>query len=977
VGRGKTIFLVLVAASVLWTRTPAQDYRGSLFVTVTDPGDRPVVSASVLLNGTGAPRSTTTDDRGTARFTRIDPGTYEVKIEAEGFTSRTVRDVQVLTGRNVELRETLEPPGIVESVTVRAGGATLDRRETGTRTVISPEEISKIPTARDPWAVLTTVPGFQTAKVNVGGNYSGEQSRLVSKGDNGRNVTWVFNGIEITAPGGGGTSPGYYDFNSFQEIGVTTAGGSPEQMTAGPQLSFVTKQGANRLSGSFGILLADNDLQATPAAYLQPNGAEVRSNEIGEVLETFFDLSGPIKKDVAWFWVGFAQNDITLLLPAAESGQVRDHTRLQTYTAQIHGVVGSRGNYRAFYTNNNKNKTNREASASRAPETTLLQDGPTPIVTLDFGWFFTPNLELQIQYGHSNGKYERIPRGLYTVGWEQPLRDPDYFWRRSHLWYVTARPVDEAAVRANWFAETGDVAHELKFGFKLRETETQSWSSWGLDDVVADQTDGTAWLFRQATPKRNLRNVSLWAGDTILWNNWTFHIGALWARQTGEQLGSVSPANSVCPECLPEIRFDGFDPGIVWDDVLPRVGIAYTFPTARRQLVRLSAGKYVRQLVTNDIGTGQPTTIAEIDYPWTDANLDAIVQRDEIDVSDPVTAINVDPADPGSLDPRHDVDPNVQAPETREIVAAYEIEVARDVTLGLAATFRNTRRDRWNPIQDLVNGGIIPTDAWQALAPVEGTVDCGDDTGPCYLQGQGDPYAITAYQLTRTDLTNAWRQRIFTNRPNYSEDFRSVELVATKRLSDRWMLRGFVAWQDWIKNVPPGSYQFPGNSVGDSVVDGSPMFNIWEGKSGDVTPGSARWSYNVNGLVQLPRNVTLSANLNGREGYAHPLWVYTIVPEDDGIWSYQALQVNGADDYRYDDLHVVDLGVSWLVGLPGNTTVDLRLDVFNALNADNIFSLETLQNVSGFGLMFGYGNAGRINEVLSPRIVRLGAKVAF
>ena len=157
----------------------------------------------------------------------------------------------------------------------------LDKRKTGTSTVVSPREIEQIPSARDPWAILSTIPGLQADRINVGGNQSGQQAAWAAKGDNGDNATWVMDGVEFTDLAAQGGSSTYFDFNSFQEVGFQTGGGGLEQTTPGQQLSFVTKQGANRHTGSIGLYLADEDFQGDTPTYNQPDGTPFASQRIG------------------------------------------------------------------------------------------------------------------------------------------------------------------------------------------------------------------------------------------------------------------------------------------------------------------------------------------------------------------------------------------------------------------------------------------------------------------------------------------------------------------------------------------------------------------------------------------------------------------------------------------------------------------------------------------------------------------------
>jgi hypothetical protein len=47
---------------------------------------------------------------------------------------------------------------------------------------VSATELSRIPAARDPWAVLQKTPGILTDRINVGGNESGQQSQYIGPG---------------------------------------------------------------------------------------------------------------------------------------------------------------------------------------------------------------------------------------------------------------------------------------------------------------------------------------------------------------------------------------------------------------------------------------------------------------------------------------------------------------------------------------------------------------------------------------------------------------------------------------------------------------------------------------------------------------------------------------------------------------------------------------------------------------------------
>ena len=317
---------------------------------------------------------------------------------------------------------------------------------------------------------------------------------------------------------------------------------------------------------------------------------------------------------------------------------------------------------------------------------------------------------------------------------------------------------------------------------------------------------------------------------------------------------------------------------------------------------------------------------------------------------------------------------------------------------------------------------VIPATDFVQEAAITGSTAC--ITGGVYTTAtasceiaEGVPFTVIPWSLGAAGAaqTNSSRPQIRTNRGGYEEEFEGIELVATKRLSNKWMFRGFFAWQDWTKEIDctqsgglcidgPG-IQRPGNLVGDSTRDGSDVIvggGTSSGGFGNVFLGTADWQYNLNGLYQLPLNFTISANISGREGYALPLFFNTgdsrLAPnpallifdgsnascadmnmapgadrfaceviDADGRPANSSLQIQEVETFELDDISVVDFRLGYLLQFEGGTTVDLGLEVFNLFDEDTILQLQRRHD----------SNQGTIFETLSPRVFRLSARVTF
>jgi hypothetical protein len=110
------------------------------------------------------------------------PGPYKITATLPGFATVVREDVIVAVGRNVELPMSLKVAAVAETITVTGESPVIDTRATGTATNFTTDEPTKIPTSRDPFALMRSVPGVLVDRVNIGGNVTGQQSNFQSKG---------------------------------------------------------------------------------------------------------------------------------------------------------------------------------------------------------------------------------------------------------------------------------------------------------------------------------------------------------------------------------------------------------------------------------------------------------------------------------------------------------------------------------------------------------------------------------------------------------------------------------------------------------------------------------------------------------------------------------------------------------------------------------------------------------------------------
>jgi len=298
--RSATIAVALLVA-LMAVSAYAQISTGNIYGHVQQKDGAPLPGVTVTLSGVGAPQSFVTDATGAFRFLSLSPGTYQVKAELAGFGTATRQGISVNLGRNADVTMTLNP-SVAESITVTAEAPVLDVRKTGTGATVTKVELEKVPSARDPWVILQQTPSVQMDRNNVGGNESGQQSVYISKGATGTQSTWNIDGVNITDFAATGSSPSYYDFETFEEMQITTGGTDPRIMTPGTQLNMVTKRGTNDLKGSARGFLTDNSYQSDPQIPEEAQSYLANVNQIENINDSGIELGGPIWRDKIWAW---------------------------------------------------------------------------------------------------------------------------------------------------------------------------------------------------------------------------------------------------------------------------------------------------------------------------------------------------------------------------------------------------------------------------------------------------------------------------------------------------------------------------------------------------------------------------------------------------------------------------------------------------------------------------------------------------
>jgi hypothetical protein len=114
---------------------------------VSDAGGAAVSGASVKVENTatGISRSGQTDSAGRYEFTALNPGAYQITVEASGFSKKVLTGIALQVSQEARIDIQLEVGQVVNTVMVQASGALLETETSSNGTVIDNKKVVELP----------------------------------------------------------------------------------------------------------------------------------------------------------------------------------------------------------------------------------------------------------------------------------------------------------------------------------------------------------------------------------------------------------------------------------------------------------------------------------------------------------------------------------------------------------------------------------------------------------------------------------------------------------------------------------------------------------------------------------------------------------------------------------------------------------------------------------------------------------------
>ncbi len=957
--------LVVLAAFAVGLSPPVsgQEPTGALHGTVSDSEGGRLPGATVELTGIGAPRLQVADERGEFHFLGLDPGDYALTATLEGFSTVEVQRINIRIARNTTVAISLVP-AFEEVISVAEESPLLDLRQLARGTHVTRPELDAVPTARDPWAIVAQAPGVLVDLPAVGGS-RGRQAIFTAMGARFQDNDYLLDGVQITDVAAGGSTT-YYDFDWFEEIQLATGGSDVTKIAGGVTLNLVTRRGSNEPRGSARYLVTDEKLQSSPDVdrgdFPPGQEPEVATNQLDRLEDYGFEVGGPLRRDRVWLWGAGARNEIDEIA----TGGLPLATHIESFALKANGQITAANSAVASWNWAEKVVLGRGAEPNRQSETTWDQEGDTDIVKLEDTHVLGSSAVLTASYSDVDSGFGFFARGGSGPDAPEALRDADGIWKHNFVTFESSRLAEEAKLEGSIFFYGGEASHELKLGARRRLWEDINLASWPGRDVFhiagvnlgfPDGPQDIVVAHRGGINPTSEEFHSLWAQDTLSGGRWTVNLGLRYDHQEGENDPSTVPANVAFPEVLPALDFAGNDAGgFEWETISPRLGATYALGESGQTLLRASLARFPEALGSDEILHVNPMNDAYATFLFIDGN-----DNNQWDgPQEPTTFLfpdGFDPADPTALVSPNAIDPRLDPSVTDELVLGVEHAVRPELMLALHLTARRTSdiAERRAFVRDASGAVRLATREDYVLETVlTGTLP------------DGTPYAEPVFALA-PGLSLTGGSLLTTG--DRETDYRGIALSAVKRLSGRWMLRGFLNYADTEWGIPESFFAFDdptdiappaGDDDGQAVLEALSRF--------DEIFLNSRWQAHLSGLYQVaperPWGFDVAANLYAREGYPLPYHL-RVISALDGVRRFVQV-VERVDDFRTDDVVTVDLRLAKELPLAGDHLgLTVGFDLFNALNEGTVLRRTLQLNTQ----------PDFVNETLNPRVWRLGLRL--
>jgi hypothetical protein len=691
--------LIIFSALLLPTTVLAQgsltgtvrDGSGAVLPGVTVEASSPVLIEKM--------RTATTDGTGQYRIIDLPPGTYVLTFALPGFSTVKRDGIELAGTQTITIPIEMRVGSIEESVVVTGESPVVDVQNVKREVVMSSDVIEALPVARAAGALLNATPGlfvdtngpalsptmtfFNSRSNTTNSNFVAGEGRM------------TINGMTVAAARSGGVSSYVYDTSNAQEVVITVGGGLGESDTGGPVMNLVPKSGGNTFAGTAFFNAAggwsrgnnlSGDLKALNPSLTQTPG-------ILRAYDASVSYGGPIKKDRLWFFGSYRNLDTqTAMEGITANANAGDPSRwdwvgsptnarlVQDRQMIIGRLTAQLGRSRLSFNSEYQHRCegtplkletngchNRGADWIGLGNNLAPFQSPEATSTAARGYFDAPFYVNQpfwtmalgsrvfVEAGYTAFRYNPIfgfppPDGvtnLIPVTEQSNLINPatgqryapqsNYAYRAVESWGWAVGKTDGWRASASYV--TG--AHSMRIGYQGNRLDQ-------LDQTIANQTQ-LGYVFNKGVPVGvnyylpdfGRRTITKQQG-LFFQDGWTHGKLTLQGALRYDRASSYAPVEGngttktsfLNPTPITIQKTAGVD---AYNDITPRVGVAYDLTGNGKTAVKFNWGRYLAYAANDPPYTSTNpgfTVVRSVANPargWTDTNGNHVVDCDLLD----------------------------------------------------------------------------------------------------------------------------------------------------------------------------------------------------------------------------------------------------------------------------------------------------------------------------------------------------------
>lgn len=959
----------------------ARDTSGAVL-----PGVTVEVASDALIEKV---RSATTDGEGRYNIVDLRPGVYVVTFSLPGFSTVRREGVELPSNFTATINGDMRVGALEETINVTGASPVVDTQTAVQQQVLSRAVLDAVPTGRSVPTLGAMLPGARLALPDVGGT-SGMQNRdLTIHGSDGRDTSFMVDGMILNGLEGDGSVQSYFNDLMFEEVSYQTSAITAETSAGGVRANMIPKDGGNQFKGTLFLSGGNENMQSENAADAIAAGLRA-PDALNKVWDFNVAQGGPIKKDRLWFFSSFRDWGVYQYVANSffrDGSQTIDDARITSGMTRLTSRIGEKHKVAAYLDRIRKFRGHEPttpaglANAAIAGEATDIR-APKQYYTSEVKYTGTLTSRFLVETGFAvnNESYDLTPLDPDTVphlsqnGIPNPVpTDPGVIPKRDAI-LTTAYDQYEGGVyyrepvRNTFMTAASYVtgSHNFKagvqygFGYFWRQRREAA-------DLIQVYRSGVpSQVIIHNTPIDSRTNMNadlgLYAQDSWTVGRLTVNPGVRFEHFNS----SIAAREAEAGRFVPKRTFPARENVPNWNNVSPRFGMAWDVMGDGKTAVKFGWGKYMRAYTSGFADGYDPNFYASATLTWADLNNDNIAQGGvsylangtrvpcvfrtgdcEIDFSNLASTFGVRP------------NQNFNSEISRPFQYEMNASIQREVVPGTSVTFTWVRRDYKQMIWS-DNVAIDPSDYTKYTV-----------TNPLDPTTTVDIYNLNPAKSTAFDVLDD-------NSSQNTRTFSGFDVAFQSRLNKLNVFGGFSA----------------GHTITNTCQVEDPNFlNYCDQSQYDIPMYT---QFKLNGSYTLPLEFQVSASIQSYNGDARNATVDTVIAATDPslrvIWNVDRptfLAATRAAGYNNGQgVALTQSSVNVQLVAPGtkflnrHNQVDLRIkrpfrigrvqlegqfDAYNALNSGVILS-----RVQNFG-----GQLDRPASILQGRLLRVGMQMRF